>query len=122
MTAASCLPAAPCTAAMSAELELEWLCEVVARHAPAFFLHPADRYMPCTAEYFMRHSELRQAAPSTSDGGSSSVLLPRGCIAAPGLLEAQRAAPPGARLQLNLDPAARCGMPLVGGRGASQAT
>ncbi|KAI3429626.1 hypothetical protein D9Q98_005712 [Chlorella vulgaris] len=97
---------------MSAELELEWLCEVVARHAPAFFLHPADRYMPCTAEYFMRHSELRQAAPSTSDGGSSSVLLPRGCIAAPGLLEAQRAAPPGARLQLNLDPAARCGMPL----------
>lgn len=126
------------------DVELDWLCQVVARHCPAFFIHPsgraavcrartilavlysfevfepeprrllavcADRYMPCSAEWFMDHSELRQTA---ADAGvaSSKVLLARGSVAGPLLLEAQRhQAQPGTRLWLHLDPAARTGMP-----------
>ncbi|KAL4425890.1 hypothetical protein ABPG75_009906 [Micractinium tetrahymenae] len=89
------------------EVELDWLCSVVQRHCPAFFLHPADRYLPCSAEFFLRHSELRAAAP----GGGHAVLLPRGCVAGPLLAEAQRQHP-GRRLWLELDPAARTGEPL----------
>ncbi|EFN60057.1 hypothetical protein CHLNCDRAFT_133315 [Chlorella variabilis] len=91
---------------MAGGVDLDWLCGVVARHAPAFFLHPADRFMPCTAEFFLQHSELRAEVD-----GRSALLLPQGSVAAPLLLEAQRAVPPGCRLWLNLDPAARRGMP-----------
>lgn len=94
---------------MAGGVDLDWLCGVVARHAPAFFLHPADRFMPCTAEFFLQHSELRAEVD-----GRSALLLPQGSVAAPLLLEAQRAVPPGCRLWLNLDPAARRGMPQVG--------
>jgi hypothetical protein len=94
------------------EVELGWLCGVVARHTPAFFLHPADRYLPCSAEFFLQHSELREGAAGEG-GDAGALLLPRGCVAAPLLLEAQRGLPPGRCQWLHLDPAARCGMPLV---------
>jgi hypothetical protein len=91
------------------EVELGWLCGVVALHTPAFFLHPHDRFMPCSAEFFLQHSELR-----LEEDISSAVLLPRGTASATALLEAQqRAAGSGGRLRLDLDPAARCGEPLV---------
>ena len=54
----------------------------------------------------MQHSELHQAAA----GAASKVLLARGSVAGPLLLEAQRQQA-GTRLWLHLDPAARTGMP-----------
>lgn len=91
-------------------VELEWLQALVARHCPTFYLHPDDRYLPSSAEFFIRNSDLRQAP---LNGGPAQVLLPRGAVAGPLLLEAQAAAPPGSRLWLDLDPAARVGEPLV---------
>lgn len=96
-------------------VDLEWLCGVVARHCPTFFLHPADKYMPCSAEFFLENSELRQR----DSRGAVTVLLPRGAVAGPLLLEAQERAPPGSRLWLELDPAARVGMPKASGFGRS---
>lgn len=75
---------------------------------PPRSLPRADRYLPCSAEFFLHHSELRAAAP----GGGHAVLLPRGSVAGPLLAEAQ-AQLPGRRLWLELDPAARTGEPLV---------
>ena len=65
---------------------------------------------PAAVEWFFDHCELRCA------GADDSVraLLPRGALAAPLLVDAQRQAPPGSRLWLELDPAARGGEPLVG--------
>ncbi|PSC76524.1 2-Cys peroxiredoxin chloroplastic [Micractinium conductrix] len=90
------------------EVDLAWLQSVAARHCPAFHLHPRDRFMPCSVEWFFDHCELRCA------GADDSVraLLPRGALAAPLLVDAQRQAPPGSRLWLELDPAARGGEPL----------
>lgn len=62
----------------------------------------------CSADFFMEHSELRR-----EHGGRVGVVLPRGCVAGPLLLEAQEQQPPGSRLWLDLDPAARVGAPKV---------
>lgn len=81
--------------------------EMVARHAPVLRLHPADAFMPCTAEFFLRHSALVAA-------GSRAEVLPRGGVTPEALLRAQ-AEHPGTLLALDLDPAARGGFPQVGG-------
>ncbi len=91
------------------EVDLSWLAAVVARHCPTFFLHPDDRFMPCSADFFLQHSELRQRDAA----GAEAVLLPHGAVAGPLLLEAQVRAPPGSRLWLELHPDARTGMPKV---------
>ncbi len=85
--------------------------------APVFLpsLPRADRYLPCSAEFFLQHSELRVAAP----GGGHAVLLPRESVAGPLLADAQRQHP-GRRLWLELDPAARTGEPLVRTFGKAQ--
>ena len=31
------------------DVELDWLCQVVARHCPAFFIHPSGRAAVCRA-------------------------------------------------------------------------
>ena len=89
-------------------VDAAWLRRVVASHTPTFHLHHTDAYLPCSAEWFLQHCELRQQAP-----GGHEVLLPRGAVAGPLLLEAQAAAPPGTRQWLALDPAARGGQPLA---------
>ena len=39
-------------------LSLERIKELVALHAPVLHMHPADRFMPCSVEWFMQRSEL----------------------------------------------------------------
>lgn len=94
------------------EYPLDRLCELVARHAPAFHLHHKDAFMPCTVEFFMENSQLMAARPG-SNGEQCTVLLPRGAVCAETLLELQRAHPHPARLWLELDTAARRGSPQV---------
>ena len=94
-------------------MDLGWLAGVVAHHCPTFFLHPDDRFMPCSVEFFLQHSALRQRDAT----GAEEVLLPRGSVAGPLLLEAQARAPQGSRLWLELHPDARTGMPKVSAAG-----
>jgi hypothetical protein len=85
------------------EADLAFVRRVVARHCPEFYLHPADAYMPCTWDFFLLHSTLRNAAGQT--------LVARGALT-PAALAAASAAH-GAELDLHLDlhPAARAGAP-----------
>ena len=115
------------TAAAAVAIDTAWLCCVAARHTPAFFIHPRDTFMPCSAEFFLQHSELRQAMPAAAAAAAAAapatvVVLPRGGVTAPLLLQAQRRMPAGGRQWLELDPAARVGTPRVrlraGGPGA----
>ena len=78
----------------------------VARHAPVLRLHPADAFMPCTAEFFLQHSALVVA------GSAAEVVVPRGRVTPEALLRAE-AERPGVLLALDLDPAARGGFPQV---------
>lgn len=89
------------------EFELEWLKRVIVRHLPDFYLHHEDRYMPCSAEFFMRNSELRAQHPD----GTVVVLAPRGSLSGSVLLEHQERYPDH-RLWMELDPEAREGEPL----------
>ncbi|GAB4823799.1 hypothetical protein N2152v2_010845 [Parachlorella kessleri] len=87
------------------EYNVEQLSSLVARHAPVFQLHPADRFMPCSVEFFMQHSSLAAELPGTGQ----RLLVPRGSVTAELLLDYQRQNPPPTLLRLDLDPAARPG-------------
>jgi hypothetical protein len=89
------------------ECSAAFLAAAVARWTPEFRLHPRDGFMPCSAEFFMQHSELRMRQP----GGAVTELAPRGALDGAALLRCQAAAPPGAALWMHLDPAARRGAP-----------
>ena len=86
------------------EIELEWLKRAIARHVPQFHLHPHDRYMPCSVEYFMQHSELRSQSPD----GTTAVLVPRGALTG-SVLCGHQDHYPNHRLWMELDPDARKG-------------
>jgi hypothetical protein len=88
--------------------DLDFVKRAVARWTPLFRLHPADAYLPCSAEFFMQHSELRMRAPGAA---SSQVLAPRGTLDGAVLCRFQTGAPPGSTLWMELDPGARCGAP-----------
>jgi hypothetical protein len=34
------------------------LAEVVAANTPVFYLHPRERFFPCTVEWFLQHARL----------------------------------------------------------------
>ena len=36
---------------------------LVAAHTPIMYMHPADKFMPCSAEWFMERSCLEAAVP-----------------------------------------------------------
>ena len=111
--------------------------------APTLCTRP-DRYMPCTAEFFLAHSRLlrlptamlcqpvppaeqlqeqQQHSPRAGGGGSTSSgssgeveeLVPLGSVTAASLLEAQGALPAGRILRLDIEAAARGGAPVVRG-------
>ena len=91
------------------ECELEWLKRVVARHLPDFYLHHDDAYMPCSAEFFMEHSELKGCR---HDNGQIITLAPRGSLAGPVLRQLQKDhGSECSHLWMDLDPEARCGAP-----------
>lgn len=40
------------------QVNFNWLETIVAQHCPEFHLHPDDKYMPCSADFFVVNSEL----------------------------------------------------------------
>lgn len=40
------------------EFTEEWIKEQVDSYAPALYMHPDDKFLPCTAEWFLERSEL----------------------------------------------------------------
>lgn len=95
-------------------IELDKLKALIAKYAPVFYLHPDDKYMPCSAEYYMSHSELRSSSKYYC--GGSTVLLKEGEVTSDTLLACQYShqKQPGGNdgdLYLALNPSARCGMP-----------
>ena len=45
-------------------LDMDRVKRLLAENAPELYMHPADRFMPCSVEWFMNHSELWLTAPS----------------------------------------------------------
>ena len=52
---------------------------LVAAHTPVMYMHPADKFMPCSAEWFMQRSCLEAAQPS-SDGQVRQKLVLRSSV------------------------------------------
>jgi len=90
------------------EFDLRWLQHTIARHVPDFYLHHDDRYLPCSAEYFMQHSELWGRHP---DDGSTVVFATRGSLSGAVLCQFQDDYP-NHKLWMELNPDARLGQPL----------
>ncbi|KDD77060.1 hypothetical protein H632_c29p0 [Helicosporidium sp. ATCC 50920] len=93
--------------------DLARLKAIVQAHTPVFFLHPEERYRPCSAEYFLAHSRLVQAGRG---GRPSKVLLDRGAVTGEALLRAQQAfrqggGAPFQALALEIEPTAYEGPP-----------
>lgn len=63
-------------------VELAWIQSTIRRHAPVFYLHHDDKYMPCSAEFFMEQSELR----GNGSDGNDIIILPKGSVTAVQLL------------------------------------
>ncbi|KAK9838661.1 hypothetical protein WJX74_000956 [Apatococcus lobatus] len=84
--------------------------QLVATYTPIMYMHPADKFMPCSTEWFMERSCLEAAVPLPKDQVEWEVLIERGQVTIPQLLEKQEQNP-GRALRLTLDPAARCGPP-----------
>ncbi|KAK9841890.1 hypothetical protein WJX84_003102 [Apatococcus fuscideae] len=81
-------------------------CNLYAHH-----VHASSRQvMPCSTEWFMERSCLEAAVPLPKDQVEWEVLIERGQVTIPQLLEKQEQNP-GRALRLTLDPAARCGPP-----------
>lgn len=90
------------------EFDLRWLQHTIARHLPDFYLHHDDRYLPCSVEYFMQHSELRGLHP---DDSSTVIFATRGSLSGAVLRQFQDDYP-NHRLWMELNPDARPGQPL----------
>jgi len=94
-------------------IEVDKLKVLIAKYAPVLYLHPDDKYMPCSAEYYMSHSELRVS--SSSYFGDYIVLLKEGEVTSDTLLACQhthqQSGGNDGSLYLALNPSARCGMP-----------
>lgn len=54
-------------------LTLGGLKQLLAQHAPVLYMHPRDKFMPCSVEWFMDHSELWLR-------GSEQVIKPPRCV------------------------------------------
>jgi hypothetical protein len=63
-------------------VELTWVQSTIRRHAPVFYLHPDDKYMPCSAEFFMEQCELQ----GRGINGNDVVILPKGSVTGEQLL------------------------------------
>ena len=92
------------------EFDLRWLQHTIARNLPDFYLHHDDRYLPCSAEFFMQHSELKGTNPD--DGTNTPITFAtRGSLSGSVLRQFQEDYPHH-HLWMQLDPDARPGQPL----------
>jgi len=93
----------------SIQYDVQWLKRVVSLNCPDFFLHPDDRYMPCSTEWFIQHSSL---CARLADGSVQN-LVPLGGLAGHNLLEFQELFKnQSSSMWMELDPESRTGQPL----------
>lgn len=92
----------------SVDLDVEWLKFVVSMHCPEFRFHPKDKYMPCSAEFFVNNSELRVL---TKDG-KNACIYERGSLDCWSLLKFQSSMNKSSfnKVWMHLDPSCRSGM------------
>lgn len=84
----------------------------MAAHTPVLRIHPSDRFMPCSAEFFMEHAELLLGEGEDSfQTGHGLVIRPRGSLTAEVLLKAQERYDP-ALLWMTLDAQSKLGSPM----------
>lgn len=97
---------------LMASPELERVRRLVAAHTPVLRIHPSDRFMPCSAEFFMEHAELLLGEGEDSfQTGHGLVIRPRGSLTAEVLLKAQERYDP-ALLWMTLDAQSKLGSPM----------
>jgi uncharacterized membrane protein YgcG len=87
---------------------VEELAEVVAANTPVFYLHPRERFYPCTVEWFLQHARLAVMRNILLRRKVERVLVPYGELDAASLRRAYEADPK-QRLQLQLRKQARPG-------------
>jgi hypothetical protein len=91
---------------------VEELAEVVAANTPVFYLHPRERFFPCTVEWFLQHARLAVMKNFMLRRRVDKVVVPYGKLDAQSLREAYEADPK-QRLQIQLRRNARPGQPEV---------
>lgn len=83
--------------------------QVIAQYTPVLYLHPDERYLPCSVDWYFERSQLWREEPVANETSRRTLLLSKGQVNAAQLLEIQQHHPHH-QLHIEIEPLARHGM------------
>ncbi|DBA67866.1 TPA: hypothetical protein ACH3X2_014210 [Trebouxia sp. C0005] len=83
--------------------------QVIAQYTPVLHLHPDERYLPCSVDWYFKRSQLWREEPVANETPRRTLLLDKGQVNAAQLLEIQQHHPHH-ELRIEIEPLARHGM------------